>query len=503
MRRVLAALGNNAVAIGGVCGNQFEGGPTMLRLRVRQTIQIAVPAACAILVSTCGLMAQTLPSADLPPVHTPEFYLSQRSGTTDEAPAFFLAQLSDTADDTLPPIVPGATPPEADAEPPETPEAPDEETPPPPLRTPLASLTERPGLGMLAARTPALRLASVPNMLGDYFSSTAQLQYTYPGPCEDCTIDSVVSAPLAAGGRRLKISENNKALPMDRVYFMFHHFHNAIDINPNTNFPFGGTSSPINRYTIGLEKTFLQGRWSVDLRLPFSEKYRADADQLRMQGDSMGDFALVVKRLLWSRETSAAAIGLGIDTPTGSDVGGFLFDNPFVFKNEAMHFSPFVGILLAPTDMCYFQMFLEVDVPTSGNEFEMFDPIDNRIESQGKLDDQTLFQLDATAGWWFYRDPGGCGLTGLGSIFEFHYTTTVDDADVLDVPVNVSDPNVADGSLRFGNLLNRLDVVNFAAGLHALIHENTTLRVACVFPAYSRYDNPFDAEVHFSVNRYY
>jgi len=311
----------------------------------------------------------------------------------------------------------------------------------------------------------------------------------------------VVSAPLAGGGRRLKISENNKALPMDRVYFMFHHFHNVVDSHPNTNFPFGGTSSPINRYTIGLEKTFLQGRWSVDLRLPFAEKYCADADALRMEGDSMGDFALVVKRLLWSCETSAAAIGLGIDTPTGSDMGGSLFDNPFVFKNDAVHLSPFVGFLVAPTDMCYFQMFLEVDVPTSGNEFELFEPSTNQMESLGQLDDQTLFQLDVTAGWWFYRDSGGGGLTGLGSIFEFHYTTTVDDADVLDVPVSA--PNITGGRWRFGNLLNRLDVANFAAGLHALIHENTTLRVACVFPAVTRYDNPFDAEVHVSVNRYY
>jgi hypothetical protein len=446
-------------------------------------------------------MAQTLPSADLPPAYAPDSHLSQPSETTVGPSDVFLAQLSDDTDDDAPSVAPAPTPPDEDGEPPEAPEPPDVERPLSPLRTPLASLTERPGLGMLAARTPALRLASVPNMLGDFFGSTAQLRYISPGPCQECVVDSVVTAPLAAGGRRLKISENNKALPMDRVYFMAHHFHNAIDVNPNANLPFGATSSPINRYTIGVEKTFRDGRWSVDLRLPFAHEYRVETDGLRMQGDSMGDFALVVKRLLWSGETSAATIGLGVDIPTGSDVGGFLFDNPFVFNNDALHLSPFVGFLLAPTDTCYFQMFLEVDVPTSGNEFELFDPGSGAMESLGTLDDQTLFHLDATAGWWFYRDPNGYGLTGLGSILEFHYTSTVNDADILSC--EDFDPTMNGERLWFGNLLNRLDVVNFAAGLHALIGESTTLRVACVFPAYSRLDNPFDAEIHFSVNRYY
>jgi len=479
----------------------------MLCSQVRQMIQIPGAAAGAILLLTCGFMAQTLPSADLPPVYAPDFLLSQESEPGEENASVYLAQLSDAADDDMPPVIPAPAAPDDErvppemADSPETPEMPDDAEPLPPLRTPLASLTERPGLGMLAARTPALRLASVPNMLGDFFSGTSQLEYSYPGPCVNCEVNSMVSAPLAGGGRRLKISENNKALPMDRIYFMFHHFHNAVDSHPNTNFPFGGTSSPINRYTIGLEKTFLQGRWSVDLRLPLAERYSANADELQVEGDSMGNFALVVKRLLWSSESSAAAIGLGIDTPTGSDVSGTLFDNPFVFENQALHLSPFVGFLVAPTDMCYFQMFLEVDLPTNGNEFALFSPSSNEFEPLGQLTDQTLFHLDVTAGWWFYRDPTGCGLTGLGSIFEFHYTTTVDDADVLDVPISA--PGITDGRLRFGNLNNRLDVVNFAAGLHALIHENTTLRVACVFPAYSRFDNPFDAEVHFSLNRYY
>ena len=76
-------------------------------------------------------------------------------------------------------------------------------------------------------------------MLGDFFSPTAQLRYD---ACCGYQATALADIPLAAGGRRMKISENNKALPMDRIYFNFNHFHNVVDTTPDVGAFFAGRS---------------------------------------------------------------------------------------------------------------------------------------------------------------------------------------------------------------------------------------------------------------------
>ena len=84
-------------------------------------------------------------------------------------------------------------------------------------------------------------------------------------------------------------------------------------------------------------------------------------------------------------------------------------------------------------------------------------------------------------------------MTGLASILELHYTTALQDADVLSATTGGT-------SFRFGNLRNRFDVVNLTVGLHAEMARRTTFRVAGVFPL-NTVDRPFDSEVQVSVNR--
>ncbi len=349
------------------------------------------------------------------------------------------------------------------------------------------------GLRYASSRPSELRLASVPNMLGDFFSPTAQLQYD---ACCGSTATALADIPLAAGGRRMKISENNKALPMDRVYFNFNHFHNAVDTTPDVGAFFAGRSGSINRYTLGVEKTFLQKQVSVDIRMPLAEKVRSVNGAMGVEGGNVGDLGLVLKGLLYSTEDWAAGIGLGITFPTGSDVTARAFDTKLMYKNEAVHLSPFIGVMCAPNNAFFFQGFIEVDKAMQGNGVDVVYPGTFVTESLGSLTDQTLMHIDATAGWWIVRNPDSHALAGLAAIAEFHYTTTLEDADVLS-------GSSSDGDFQFGNLLNRMDVCNVSTGLHLRIHGTTTLRVAAVFPLDNRPDNPFDAEVTMSLNYFH
>jgi hypothetical protein len=119
--------------------------------------------------------------------------------------------------------------------------------------------------GRTAASEPSSRLAGTPNMFGDSENGGHGLFVSGPGGFSQST------SPLAGGSRDIKIAENDNCLPQNRVFFLYNHFQDADSVD---NTPAGGPavhrSIPIDRYTIGFEKTFCDGLWSYELRMPFS-----------------------------------------------------------------------------------------------------------------------------------------------------------------------------------------------------------------------------------------
>lgn len=369
---------------------------------------------------------------------------------------------------------------------------PDEETStrPAPTRRNLV-----PDLGLLAFRTPSLRLASVPNMLGDFFNQGVQVQAT-----DNVSVNPTAAADLAlaGGGYRLKVAENNKALPMNRCYFMYNHFHNALNADADMSTPGSERDYSVDRFTIGLERMFLDDLWSVDVRMPFAASQQFTSGGLAIESGSVGNLQVTLKRLLALGEYGSVAAGLAIDTPTGSDVTGKLLTTKFTVQNEAVHLAPYVGFLHVPNDRIFCQGFLQVDVPTNGNRIDFVDTGSPPSSGAfGTYDEQTLLYADISAGYWLCRNPDARLVTGLASLVEFHYTTTLTDADVVlgSVPASLS-------TFQFGNLLGRMDVTNVTVGLHSELFGHTTLRVAGVFPLQDDLERPFDSEVVVSLNLY-
>lgn len=404
------------------------------------------------------------------------------------APLPPLVAVPEPGDETAPPATVPSVPPKPPAAKVQPPTVPPRVTPPPPTRpsTPDQELrtTPAPSLDQFAMRTrgtPSLRLASVPNMLGDF-------GMPFPNAIVDTAKgDTLLSLPLAGAGLRGKVSENNKALPMDRVYFQYNHFHNAGGVDFDITTSGDEFANHVDRYTVGLEKTFWDRLWSVDLRMPFAGSQDFSQYGLDVSGGCVGNLDVIVKRLLTAGDQGALAAGIGINTPTGSDVEVSAW-RQYSLENEAVHLSPFLGALYRPNERIFYHGFLEVDVPLNGNTL-LYDPGTDLVRI-GLLTEQTLLKVDVSAGRWLYRNPHAY-VTGLASIVEFHYTSTLNDGDVLYV-----------GADRFGNLLNRFDLAHLTVGLHARILENTTLRVGGVFPL-NDVDRAFDAEVQVSLNRYF
>jgi hypothetical protein len=329
----------------------------------------------------------------------------------------------------------------------------------------------------LASRGPVVRLASVPNMFGSAASYSLQVS--------DFSGTGSVDLPPPGGGQgSAKLSENDKAMPMDRVFFYYNYFHNAMDAF-QMGTPAGAYS--IDQYTIGAEKTFRDGLWSAEIRFPFNQiPSYADTEFATDTGD-IGNLAVIIKRLLVKTDTTAVAAGMGIGTPTGSDTRGQGITSNFEIRNDAVHLSPFVGMLSMPSERLFYEGFLQVDVATND------DPVVFGGQELGKLHEQTMLFVDLSVGYWLYRNPCGCPITGVAPVLEYHYASTLQDADIV---------TGSDGYqvLSYGNIYNRLDISNITVGLHTELGK-TTVRVGGVFPLETGANRYFDAEVQVSINR--
>ena len=333
-------------------------------------------------------------------------------------------------------------------------------------------------------RAPTASPGAAPNMLGDSMGLGGDFVYSY-------TTSGSADIPLAAASRRVKIAENNSPVAQDRAYILYNHFQNALDASEDAT-P-SSRSFSVDRYTIGLEKSCFDGAWSVEVRMPFASQMDFQTPDYGINGGEFGNLAIGIKRVLYQNACGALSVGLGIDTPTGSDVTGRVLSgfNEFTqyrIHNESVHLLPYVGILRTPNQRSFFQGFAQIDIPTNGNRITYSAPLSSG--SFGVLNEQTLLYLDVGVGYWLYRNPCACGLTGLAALVEFHYTTTLQDAD-----------SVTDGDFYFGNSANRVDIPNLTVGLHSEIANHTLVRVGGVLPLDEDDDRYFDAEVQVQLER--
>jgi hypothetical protein len=302
------------------------------------------------------------------------------------------------------------------------------------------------------------------------------------------------SLPLAGASRRVKVAEQNKALPMDRIHFTYNHFHNALDFSTGD---YSGTPAgrvfPVDRYTLAAEKTFLDGLTSVEVRMPFAGTADFETADFGVSGGEIGNLAVLLKLLLLRTDRTSAVIGLTVDVPTGSDVTGHAVGFEYVVRNEAVHLGPYAGFLWEPNERLFYQGFLQIDVPANSNTVNADAPA-LASPLSGRLHEQTVMYLDLGTGCWLHRNPHAHLLTGLAALVEIHYATTLSDSDSL---LLVEDPTI----LAFGNSANRVDEVNLTVGLHAELRSNTILRVGGVFPLTDRHNRSFDSELQVQVER--
>jgi hypothetical protein len=299
--------------------------------------------------------------------------------------------------------------------------------------------------------------------------------------------------PLTAAATRRRISKNSSVLPADRLIISYQHFHKALSVE--TVHPVAGSSRRVmdlDRMTIGFEKTFFNGRSSIDVRLPVNSRFDVATTDLELTNGRLGNTSLVLKHLYYETDTISLGIGLGIDAPTGSDGRVVLPNTEVVVANDAFHALPYLGLLFTPTDDWVVQAFAQVDIPLNGNEIEITTPSNGSVF--GQFEERELLFLSLSVAHWLYQDPDAAHLNGLAAMLELHHTTSLDDGERVTLAALTDSYELRDPHSVYQNL-------NMATGLQAQIGM-TEFRAAMVFPLLGE-NRPFDAEVLLQINRRY
>lgn len=359
-----------------------------------------------------------------------------------------------------------------------------------------------------SARIAYAKLNRAPNMFGDSFGNAGQLseQPLLSVPVNPGNVirfkgnGNFVDLPLA-GGRGFKVAENNKALPLDRFSFLFNGVQNGVTFGA----PVPGDAN-VNRFTLGLEKTFLDGQWSINASMPFLNSLALNSDAFTLNSGSVGNLGLFLKRLMYRDEDYAISAGLGVRLPTGSDLEGEIHQlnqltglvdrQTLILQNESVHIVPYLGFLASPGEDWFFQGFFDLDFAANGNGVLLGNPA-NYV---GTYNEQNQMHIDLSAGRWIYQDLGSY-VSGVALVSELHYTTTIQDTDRLVLPTNPLTGPFANGDIQ--NLANRVHVLNATAGLHFQIGNLSNLRVGYVFPLRNQPNRQFDSEIQVSFNRYF
>ena len=318
-----------------------------------------------------------------------------------------------------------------------------------------------------------------PNMIGD-MGGGPTLQMVFLEGLGGPKVTSLrVPSPSANILGCQRFADNDCTLPTDRLFSDYSFFHNA-DL---------GTPSDASRFVPGFEKTFLDGRMSVEMRFPLGDLASSDftaAGSSLGTTDQFGDIQVIVKGLLYRDEAWALGMGMDVSVPTAADVNvANAAGGPLVkIANQSTHLLPYVALLVKPNEDWFAQFYVQVDVAADGNPVSL-NQTGNGLAPVGTIYDQTLIFVDASIGRWLYRNSAA-RFSGLAAVVEAHYTGGLNAPSSISTSSFTLAPNTAE--------FNDLDLT---VGAHA-VFGNTTVTVGYATPVTN--DRYFDGELRCFAN---
>ena len=324
--------------------------------------------------------------------------------------------------------------------------------------------------------TARRRLIKTPEMFGDF------LRFPTIGLVDEGGNFIVGQIPHAGGVSGLKIAENNQAITADRVWFSYNHMHDAFrTTDPVT----GATQSySSDRFMLGVESTLDNGRWSLEMRMPFS----GEINEANIQAGAIGDMSLIVKRLLVANRCQAKSFGIGIELPTGDSGTLIVQGTELDLDSDTVHLVPFYASTQRIGTRAFRHLFTQLDIPTSKDDLSV--GVVGSIADTSSVRAAVTASVDLGMGYWILP-PVNNGDSGLAAILEAHYTTRLGNPDAETLAFFTNSVNTQGQSVD--------DVLNLTVGMHAELNGQWSVRLAEAFPITN--DQLFDSEAIFQAIR--
>lgn len=292
--------------------------------------------------------------------------------------------------------------------------------------------------------------------------------------------------PLApgAGIGRFKTSDSNSPIPRDRLFLDYSLFRNA-RLTPD--------DIDVQRFVPGLERTFIDGLTSLELRLPIAMTLNSntftDSNAVDRQNTEFGNIAIAAKGVLWSTDGFVLTSGAILQTPTADDI---VFGNgsgveAIRIENNQYRILPFLATL-HHNDQWFWQNYAQLDLATNGNKV-FINNDGQQFDQIGVLQEQNYLYLDTSLSRWLHRNYRR--QTGVAMTLEFHYNSTIGDSDT----VRINDNR---GTVQMGSQDFSADIVNMNIG-PTFLYGATTVTVAYGTPLTD--DRGADSELRVLLNR--
>ena len=288
---------------------------------------------------------------------------------------------------------------------------------------------------------------------------------------------------------RVKLAEDNSPMPKDRVLFAYDSFENV---------PFTDAGLRVNRFQFGFEKTFLDGRWSAEVRLPFAATLASTyTDGFETRDVEFGNLRFALKHLWTRSDTFNISSGVGVTLPTASDqvvmspLGGELYR----FKNQSVTVEPYVAFLYTPDDRFFAQAWSSINVDTSGGKLTWNRDVFGGSGSS-RIWDLPYLALDGQLGYWLIRKDTGT-VRGMAPFVELHWNYAVAQRRLVDA---VSDVSQGAGLTASGIGNTELNLI---AGVVTQLGDHVNLTIGGSAPLLRKPDRTFDAQFGLRLNYYF
>jgi hypothetical protein len=299
--------------------------------------------------------------------------------------------------------------------------------------------------------------------------------------------------PLPGGSTyvgRVKMSEDTSPLPRDRILFAYDHFDSV---------PFIPGGLTVNRFQFGIEKTFLDGRWSAEFRLPFAGTLASTNVQgFEVGHTELGNVRFALKRIFSQNDVFTTTSGVAVTLPTADDqvvLSSTTGRELYRFKNEQVTVEPFVAALWTPNSRLFSQTWGSINFDVSGGELSYDKQAFEGKPGVGRerIWDLPFLSVDYQIGYWLIQQDYGT-LRGLAPFVELHWNYAIAQQELIR-EVNKRLPN---RGLSVGSVADH--ELNLIAGVLTQVGDNLNLSIGASAPLLNRPNRTFDAQVGVRAN---